>query len=54
MLDYGITIDDHYSFALENMSTIQRPANVHYTPEGSAQLAKLAATAIQTALSNDE
>jgi acyl-CoA thioesterase-1 len=46
----GIMIDDLYAFALPRLEKIQRPANVHFTPEGSAVLAKQVAGAIQKAL----
>ena len=36
----GIAIDDLYAFALPKLKEIQRPANVHFSPEGSAVLAK--------------
>ncbi|HUT90122.1 MAG TPA: SGNH/GDSL hydrolase family protein [Thermoguttaceae bacterium] len=46
----GIAIDDLYPFALAQLDKIQRPANVHFTPEGSAVLAKQVAAAILKAL----
>ena len=46
----GIAIDDLYAFALGQLDKIQRPANVHFTPEGSAVLAKQVAAAILKAL----
>lgn len=46
----GVAINDLYAFALPQLSEIQRPANVHFTPEGSAVLAKQVAAAIATAL----
>lgn len=46
-----IPTDDHYSFARANMEDIQRPADVHFTPEGSAKLAELAVKSIRVALS---
>lgn len=42
----GIEIDDLFSFALPRLKTIQRPANVHFTKEGSAQLAERVAECI--------
>ena len=45
-----IAIDDLYAFALPQLEKIQRPANVHFTPEGSAVLAKQVAAAITKAL----
>ncbi len=46
----GIMIDDLYAFALARLDEIQRPANVHFTPEGSAVLAKQVAASILEAL----
>ena len=46
----GIAIDDLYAFALPKLEEIQRPANVHFTPEGSEVLAKQVAAAILKAL----
>jgi len=46
----GIPIDDHYSFILPRLKELQRPANVHFTPEGSRILAQKAARAILAAL----
>lgn len=46
----GIAIDDLYAFALPRLDEIQRPANVHFTPEGSAVLAKQVAASIRKAL----
>ncbi len=39
MTDAGIQIHDLYAFAKEHEAEIQRPANVHYTTEGSEKLA---------------
>lgn len=50
MEENGIAIDDLYSFALPRLAEIQRPANVHFTPEGSKALAEQVAPAIQAAL----
>jgi len=47
-----IAIDDLYSFALPQLSKIQRPMNVHFTPEGSTALAGQVATSIESVLSN--
>ena len=46
----GIAIDDLYAFALPRLKEIQRPANVHFSPEGSAVLAKQVAASILKAL----
>ena len=50
MDEHDIAIDDQYSFALKRLKEIQRPANVHFTPEGSKALAEQAVKAIQKAL----
>jgi hypothetical protein len=50
MKDYDIPTDDLYGFANARLSEIQRPRNVHFTPEGSKALAKEVAKAIQAAL----
>jgi acyl-CoA thioesterase-1 len=46
----GIMIDDLYAFALPLEEKIQRPANVHYTDEGSKVLAEKVAASILEAL----
>ncbi len=51
MEKHGIAIDDLHAFALPRMPEIQQAANVHYTEEGSATLAKAVAFSIRTALS---
>jgi len=50
MKNHGIAINDLYSFALERLGDIQRPKNVHFTPEGSEQLAEQVANSILKAL----
>ena len=50
MQENGIAIDDLYRFALPRLKDIQRPANVHFTPEGSKVLAKQVAESIVDAL----
>jgi hypothetical protein len=50
MDEAGIAIDDLYSVAKPRLAEIQRPANVHFTPEGSQELAKAVAKSIETAL----
>jgi acyl-CoA thioesterase-1 len=45
-----IPIDDLYAFALPRLSEIQRPSNVHFTPEGSKVLARQVAASIAEAL----
>ncbi len=46
----GIAIDDLYAFAVPRLKQIQRPANVHFTPEGSRVLAHKVAASILDAL----
>ncbi|MCK5803456.1 MAG: SGNH/GDSL hydrolase family protein [Lentisphaeria bacterium] len=50
MDENGIVIDDLYAFALPILGALQRPANVHFTKAGSAELAKQVASSIETAL----
>ena len=50
MTENGIAIDDLYAFALQKLSAIQRPANVHFTDEGSKVLAKQVVASIEAAL----
>ncbi len=50
MDEYDIAIDDQYAFALQRLEEIQRPANVHFTPQGSQALAKQTVVAISEAL----
>lgn len=50
MEENGIAIDDLYAFALPKLSEIQRPVNVHFTPEGSKVLAGRVAESIEAAL----
>jgi acyl-CoA thioesterase-1 len=50
MFERGIGIDDLHGFVLPRMQEIQLPANVHFTPEGSLQLAREVARHILAAL----
>lgn len=50
MDENGIAIDDLYSFALPQLKEIQQPVNVHFTPAGSAVLAKQVAKSIEETL----
>lgn len=45
-----IPVVDLYSFAKPRLAEIQNPANVHFTKEGSAQLAEVVAKAIEEQL----
>ncbi|MGD9498386.1 MAG: SGNH/GDSL hydrolase family protein [Armatimonadota bacterium] len=47
---HGIAIDDLYSFALPQLGVIQRPHDVHFTPGGSAVLARQVVASIEAAL----
>ncbi|HWQ52601.1 MAG TPA: SGNH/GDSL hydrolase family protein [Bryobacteraceae bacterium] len=46
MEEKGIPIDDLYGFALPRLASIQLPANVHYSKEGSQVLAERVAASI--------
>jgi len=46
MVKYEIPTNDLYSFSKENWDKIGRKANVHFTPQGSKQLATLVAESI--------
>ncbi|MPY90235.1 MAG: SGNH/GDSL hydrolase family protein [Luteitalea sp.] len=46
MKQFGVMIDDLYSFALPRLTETQRPHNVHFTDEGSKGLAKQVAEKI--------
>lgn len=50
MKQHGISIDDHYSFAIKQLDKIQRPKDVHFTKEGSIKLAEQVVAAIKKAL----
>ncbi len=50
MKDNGIATDDMYAFAKSRLKQIQRPANVHFTPEGSSELAKHSSSIISKAI----
>jgi hypothetical protein len=50
MDEHSIAIDDQYSFALGRLKEIQLPANVHFSKDGSRELAKQAVAAIEKAL----
>ncbi len=46
MEENAISIDDLYTFALPQLDKIQRPADVHFTPQGSVILAQQVAASI--------
>ncbi len=50
MEENGVAIDDLYAFAQPRLKDIQRPVNVHFTPEGSKLLAKQVVQHIRKAL----
>lgn len=50
MQKHGVAIDDLYAFALPKLAEIQRPANVHFTDEGSQRLASQVAASISKSL----
>jgi acyl-CoA thioesterase-1 len=50
MDEQQIEMDDLYSFCLPQLTKIQRPANVHFTDEGSEVLAKKVAASIESVL----
>lgn len=50
MEENNIPTDDQYTFAMRCLKDIQRPANVHFTPNGSKKLAEQTVAAITTAL----
>jgi acyl-CoA thioesterase-1 len=54
MKESGVLVNDLYAFALPRLRDIQLPANVHFTPAGSAQLAEPVADSIVTALKERE
>jgi len=47
---HNIPINDLYTFALPRLAEIQRPQNVHFTPEGSRVLGAEVARIISAAL----
>ena len=50
MQENAIAIDDQYTFAIYRLDKIQRPKDVHFTKDGSRELAKKAVLAINSAL----
>jgi lysophospholipase L1-like esterase len=50
MKRYHVRVDDLYAFAMPRLASIQRPANVHFTEEGSHLLAQQVANSILAAL----
>ncbi len=54
MDEHKIAIDDLYTLALGQLDKIQKPKNVHFTPEGSKVLAHQVANSILKALGKPE
>jgi len=50
MHENGIATDDMYTYSMPRLKEIQRPANVHFTPAGSRELAEHVVAAINEAL----
>ncbi|QEG22307.1 sulfatase-like hydrolase/transferase [Mariniblastus fucicola] len=50
--EFGIAVNDLFSFANPQLAKIQQPANVHFTKEGSKVLAGKVAEAIRNVLEN--
>ena len=50
MSHYSIETNDLYQFAKDNWDKVGRKADVHFTPEGSKELAKLVAKSIRKKL----
>jgi hypothetical protein len=51
MQENGVAINDLFAFSKPQLKKIQRPANVHFSPEGSKTLAKEVAAKIEASLS---
>ncbi len=52
MKDAGVSTHDLFTFAKERAAEIQKPADVHYTPEGSEVLASDVVRVIEAALAD--
>jgi lysophospholipase L1-like esterase len=50
----GIEVNDLYTYSLERLSEIQRPANVHFSAKGSQVLGEEVARAISKALASEK
>ena len=53
MQEHGIALDDLYTFALAQPAEIQRPADVHFTPDGSQLLATEVVRQLRRALERE-
>ena len=49
MRERGIAVNDLYAFALPRLAKLQKPANVHFTREGSKALGQVVTETIQAA-----
>jgi len=54
MKEHGVVVNDLYAFVLAQRKTLQRPKNVHFTPEGSKILAKEVEKSVLKALGQQE
>ncbi|MCG6157465.1 SGNH/GDSL hydrolase family protein [Rubinisphaera margarita] len=54
MAENGIPVDDHHTFVMQHMSEVQKPKDVHFTSNGSARLAELAAKSIRKELKKQD
>ena len=50
MAEHKIAVDDMFAYSNARLKEIQRPANVHFTPEGSRYLAEQVVKAIEAKL----
>ncbi|MDP7204101.1 MAG: SGNH/GDSL hydrolase family protein [Pirellulaceae bacterium] len=50
MKEHGIAVNDLYRLSIGKLEKIQRPANVHFTPEGSRMLAEQVVKSISSQL----
>ena len=51
MADHEITVNDLNRFAVPNLDALQRPVNVHFTPEGSQALGEQVTRSIRDVIS---
>ena len=51
--DRDVRVNDLHAVAAADLRRLQRPKNVHFTPEGSAALAKAVAKSVRAALKGD-
>ena len=53
MEERGIPTDDQFTFCMPRLDKIQQPANVHFTKDGSRELAEQAVASIKRALADE-